>query len=428
MKFGTDGIRGVFGSQILPQHAFCLGKALGTMANRQGKPIIVATDTRESGKILKAAFVCGVIETGTNVVCLGVAPTPAVAFYTQTGAYSFGVSITASHNPWQHNGLKVFSSSGKKLTEKQEKEIESQINQPATFSATGCKYSQIVRKKPTAYTKYVKSNLPSGNLKIVIDCANGATARIAKNIFQQSGHKIYWLGTSPNGKNINQNCGSTNPQKLIQTVTKKGCNIGFAFDGDGDRILAVDEKGNILSGDHILFILAKLLKKENRKTAGVVSTILSSSSLSTALGALGLKHQTTQVGDKNVKEQMDNNGWMLGGEKSGHIIIADKCQTGDGMLVATELVRAMLILNQKASKLASGFVPLAEYSINVQNANNINEAQKAAQELNSSNKDCRVIIRKSGTENLVRIFCEAQTTREAKQIATYFEAMLLCHF
>ena len=426
MKFGTDGIRGIYGSELKDVHAYKIGKKLGewtkrhNKSNNQNLTIVIGRDTRVSGKALLNAFACGAAEQGIQVTSLGVVPTPAVEYYVQHGGFLFGVMITASHNSKEYNGIKVFAASGNKISASQEQEIEKSLSVAKSFCF---KNVSIKTKRPTEYTNYLRGNLCAFDQKIAIDCANGSAVRIAKKVFKNC--NVVWVGASPNGKNINKNCGSTKISKLVGVVKQNNCFAGFAFDGDADRCLAVDEKGNVMSGDHILFVLSNQMKSNGRLLDGVVATELSSLALCDALKQNDIKLVQTKVGDKYVKQKMDELGWNLGGEQSGHIIVGDKSNTGDGILTAIELIGAMANSKKSLSCLAKKFVPLCRVEINVCTKSEMySDAIKIANELNNSLSGERVLIRKSGTENVVRIMCESGSKRRATMFATYFQALV----
>ena len=423
MKFGTDGIRGIFQTELKTNHAYSIGYAIGKMAKEflgegSGK-IVVGRDTRKSGQELQKALVAGISEGGSTSYLLGVVPTPAVQFYSKKFAY--GVMITASHNGAEYNGIKVFASNGKKLTEIEEQKIEECLGK---LKKHICIQKESFRqKRPTEYIYSRKQNLVPITKRIAIDCANGAASRIAKKIFE--GQNIVWLHCNPNGKNINKNCGSTKLGSLKEAVVKNKCDIGFAFDGDADRCLAVDEKGNEITGDNILYILANSMKRKGRLLGGVVATEFSTLSLKEALLRCGIEYEQTIVGDKYVKQKMEEKNWNLGGERSGHIIISDKAETGDGILTAIELICVLEQSGGKASALSKGFSSLFRYEINIkQNNGLVKKAINIASELNKTLSLERIVIRKSGTENLIRIMCESGSARRAKMFATYFQSLL----
>ena len=425
MKFGTDGIRGIYGTELTNKHAFLLGCVLAKIAKRDSKgvtSIVVGRDTRHSCKALLSAFCCGAQKFGAKIYDLGIVPTPAVQFFLkEESRYAFGLMITASHNAEKYNGLKVFCGGGTKLTEAQEREIETMLSKrQANFEEITVQTNKVRRTK---YVEFLRQNLLKTNAKIAIDCANGSAYKIAKQVFD--GFSVVWLSTNPNGRNINQNCGSTHIKKLQNQVAAAKCKIGFAFDGDADRCLAVDENGNIISGDHILYILAKAMKRDGRLFGGVVATELSSLSLEQSLREEGILFTATKTGDKYVQREMKERNWNLGGEQSGHIIIGDKMTTGDGILTAIELINELTKSKLSASKLSKGFTPLKRVELNIEGCKNYSDnIKQVVCELNNSLVGERVLIRKSGTENVIRIMCESGSLRRARMFATYFQALI----
>jgi len=431
--FGTDGIRGKAGEYPMTEEmAARVGRAVAMTFADPGKParIIVGRDTRLSGALLESALVAGIRSAGADAGIAGVIPTPGVAVLTSLLKAVAGIVISASHNPYYDNGIKIFNGSGYKLSDQKEAEIEELVltspaanrHKPAPEAGRVGLKSELVND----YILFLKNALPNNfslkALKIVLDCANGATCRIAPEFFSGLGAIMEALATAPDGKNINDGCGSEHPAGLIERVLRTKANLGLAFDGDGDRLVAVDEKGGVLSGDQILAICARDLKQKGRlKNDLVVSTVMSNMGLGAALRDMGIRHETAQVGDRYVMEKMMSSGAVLGGEDSGHMIFASDHTSGDGMLTALKLIEAMQSGNQKLSELKKVMTVYPQVLINVDvhtkpdvaTVPAIAAAIKAVEsELGAGG---RVLVRYSGTQPLCRVMVEGPNATETRQ-------------
>ncbi|MCT1904803.1 phosphoglucosamine mutase [Oceanobacillus sojae] len=430
--FGTDGVRGVANEGLTPELAFKLGRFGGyTLTKGSEKPrILIGRDTRISGHMLEGALIAGLLSTGAEAMRLGVISTPGVAYLTKAMSAQAGVMISASHNPVEDNGIKFFGPDGFKLTDEQEAEIEALLEKEEddlprpTGPAVGAvsDYFEGGQK----YLSFLKDTVDNDfdGLRIAVDCAHGATSSLATHLFADLEADIHSMGSAPNGLNINAGVGSTHPEGLQQFVLDKEADIGLAFDGDGDRLIAVDEKGRIVDGDKIMFICAKYLKEIGmlRKDT-VVSTVMSNLGFYKALEEAGLKSDKTAVGDRYVMEEMRNNGYNLGGEQSGHIIFLDYITTGDGLLSALQLVNVMRESGKPLSELADEMTIFPQTLINVRVTDKnealtspiiLDEVQAVEEELGENG---RVLVRPSGTEPLVRVMVEAKTEEDCKTYA-----------
>ena len=432
--FGTDGVRGVANTELTNELAYKLGK-YGAHVITNGKKkskILIAKDTRISGDMLESAMIAGILSSGCNVVKIGVLPTPAVAYLVRYLNADAGIMISASHNPVEFNGIKFFNSEGYKLSDEVENEIEEYIvgDKRLDHKVYG---SEIGRKSSNfecldIYGDYVKStiDLPLNNVKIALDCANGAASVIAPKTLESLGAKVVAISNEPNGLNINVNCGSTSPENIQKLVVKTNADIGLAFDGDADRLIAVDEKGEIVDGDKIMAICGNYLKSINAlKDNTIVSTVMSNIGFDVALKENNLNAIKTSVGDRYVLEEMKKNNYTLGGEQSGHIIFLEHNTTGDGLLSGIQLINAMLHSNKKLSELANIMTTYPQILINakVENSNkhNYEHDEEIKNEINRVTEyfegKGRVLIRPSGTEPLVRVMIEGKNTEEIKKYA-----------
>jgi phosphoglucosamine mutase len=428
--FGTDGVRGVANTELTPELAFKLGRFGGYVLTKETeKPkILIGRDTRISGHMLEGALVAGLLSIGAEVMRLGVISTPGVAFLTKALGAQAGVMISASHNPVGDNGIKFFGSDGFKLSDDQENEIEALLDQendglPRPIGADLGQVSDYFEGSQK-YLQFLKQTIDEdfSGLHIALDCAHGAVSSIAPHLFADLEADITTIGSSPNGININDGVGSTHPGKLASLVIEKGADLGLAFDGDGDRLIAADEHGNIVDGDQIMFICAKYFSKEGRlRNNTVVSTIMSNLGFYKGLQESGVDSVQTAVGDRYVMEKMRHGNYNLGGEQSGHIIFLDYSTTGDGLLSAIQLVNIMKATNKSLSELASEMKKFPQYLENVkvsdrtkvQNNERISKAiQDVEEEMNGNG---RVLVRPSGTEPLVRVMVEAPTEELCKE-------------
>ena len=421
--FGTDGIRGrVNSGNINGDMFFKFGLAAGTYfrnLNKKKQTAIIAKDTRLSGYTLEPALVSGLASAGMHVFTLGPLPTNGLAMLTKKMKANLGIMITASHNPYYDNGLKLFGPDGLKLSDKIEKRIEKLIDSKLRKNLLNPKVLGRVKRLENAnenYIKILKNNFPKNfklnKIKIAIDCANGAGYKSAPNLLKSLGAKVYTTGTKPNGFNINYKCGSTNPNKIRNLVKKYKAHIGIALDGDADRIILVDEKCNIIDGDKIIAMLANRWDRKKILKGGVVGTLMSNYGLEKYFKEKKIKFVRANVGDRYVKEIMQKNKFNLGGEQSGHIILGKFATTGDGLLVALEVLFSMR-KGKKASELFNIFnlVPQILENVNVKDKNiiNLKKCKKAIKKVNKMiSGEGRMLIRKSGTEQLIRIMGESR--------------------
>lgn len=421
--FGTDGVRGVANTELTPELAFKLGRIGGYVLTKDNEnpKVLIGRDTRISGEMLEGALVAGLLSIGVEVMRLGVISTPGVAFLTKAVSASAGVMISASHNPVADNGIKFFGPDGFKLLDEQEKEIETLLDQEdALPRPTGADLGQAndYFEGAQKYLQFLKQTVDEDftGIHIALDCANGAASSLAPHLFADLEADISTMGTSPNGKNINDGVGSTHPEALAAFVNAKNADIGLAFDGDADRLIAIDEKGNIVDGDKIMYICAKYMKEKGLlKQQTLVTTVMSNLGLYKALEALQIDTKQTAVGDRYVMEEMRKGGYNLGGEQSGHIIFLDHITTGDGMLSALQLVNIMKQTGKKLSELAGEWETFPQMLVNIRvtDKHAVTDNEKVAavikeveQEMNGEG---RVLVRPSGTEPLVRIMVEAKT-------------------
>ena len=420
--FGTDGIRGTVNQgNITGEKFFKFGLASGTYFKNQKKSkqiAIIAKDTRLSGYTLEPAIVSGLVSGGMHVYTLGPLPTNGLAMLTKSMKANMGIMITASHNPYHDNGLKLFGPDGMKLSNKIEKKIEKLIDAKNTKQLTNPKLLGRVKRLEDGndkYTKILKNNFPSNfdlrGTKIVLDCANGACYKAAPKLLKELGATVISIGVKPNGLNINDKCGSTYPSKIKLAVKKHKAKIGIAFDGDADRVIMCDEKGKIIDGDQIIAMLARRWKLKKILKGGVIGTLMSNYGLEKFLYDENIKFSRSKVGDRYVKEKMKKLNYNLGGEQSGHIILGKFATTGDGLLVALEVLFS-LRKGKKASELLKVFKPLPQTLENVVvNDKNIINKFKCKNAIKKANKFMgqkgRILVRKSGTEPKIRIMAES---------------------
>jgi phosphoglucosamine mutase len=431
--FGTDGIRGVANQYpMTPEMAVTIGRAVAAIFKGDDKQskIIIGKDTRISGDMLEHALVSGICSMGVDAYLTGILPTPGVAFMTSSTGANGGIVISASHNPYYDNGIKIFKGNGYKLSDEEEDEIEQLVfnksiaSSPQAVQDTGRVYN--IEDAAIAYGNFLKRTLPENyyfkDLKIVMDCSNGATFEVAPAIFNELGAKVKTLYSNPDGKNINDNCGSQHPENLKKSVVKDGADIGFAFDGDGDRLIAVDEKGTVATGDQILAVCAKFMKQKGfLKGNQVVSTVMSNMGFGEALKKMGIKHMTSRVGDRYVMEKMVSSGAILGGEDSGHMIFLNYHTTGDGILAALRLIEAMKEESKPLSELCKIMTVFPQVLINVDvarkpNLKNVPDIKDAIKSVETVlGKKGRVVVRYSGTQPICRVMVEGPTIEETRR-------------
>lgn len=440
--FGTDGVRGIANKELTAELSYKLGKA-GAVVLTEGahKPkILVGMDTRISGDMLESALVSGILSVGAEAVCVGVIPTPAVAHLTRKYGADAGVVISASHNPVEYNGIKFFNSQGYKLSDELEDKIQSVIenNFEGVPLPTGEDIGRKVEEAGEAigdYIEFAKSTIDIDlkGLKVALDCANGASYITSVKAFKDLGAQVYVINNDPDGININKNCGSTHPEELMDYVVKKGCDLGLAFDGDADRCLAVDEKGNLISGDFTMAILGRHLKNKGKLDKDVVVvTVMSNLGLDIALKKENIRTVKTKVGDRYVLEEMVKEGYKLGGEQSGHIIMTDYNTTGDGLVTGIQMAAVIKESGKTLSELASmmkelpqvlanATVPNSKKNIYLEDAEIVEEIKKIEAKLDGCG---RVLIRPSGTEPLVRVMLEGEVQSELDQMAHGLAALI----
>ena len=423
--FGTDGIRGRVGdAPVTPDFMLKLGWATGKVfASEDGtKPtVVIGKDTRVSGYMLESALQAGLVAAGANVKLLGPLPTPGIALLTRTQKADAGIVISASHNPYFDNGIKFFNGQGSKLSDELELQIEAMIDSPmeTVDSEQLGKASRIV-DAAGRYVEYCKSTFPDElslkGMKLVIDCAHGATYHIAPAVFEELGATTVIIGATPDGYNINDGVGSTEPAALQAKVLEEGADIGIAFDGDGDRLQMVNAKGELLTGDDILYVLAMHRLAKGDSDAGIVGTLMTNMGLELALEAGGLRLARAKVGDRYVKELMVAEGWSLGGESSGHIICGDLSTTGDGVIAALQALAAVRASGKSLQALASGFNPLPQVLVNVRITKSFDLSAhptiaEACRRVESELKGRgRLLLRPSGTEPVIRVMVEGDDT------------------
>ncbi|MEX6282133.1 phosphoglucosamine mutase [Providencia hangzhouensis] len=430
--FGTDGIRGKVGdSPITPDFVLKLGWAAGKVLARHGsRKIIIGKDTRISGYMLESSLEAGLAAAGLSASFTGPMPTPAVAYLTRTFRAEAGIVISASHNPYYDNGIKFFSIDGTKLPDEVEEAIEAEMEKPITCveSAELGRANRIV-DAAGRYIEFCKGTFPNeqslASLKIVIDCANGATYHIAPNVFRELGAEVITIGCDPNGININEECGATDVRQLQQKVLEEKAHVGLAFDGDGDRIIMVDHLGEKVDGDQILFIIAREALRQGQLKGGVVGTLMSNMGLEIALKQLGIPFERAKVGDRYVLEKLQEKGWRMGAENSGHVILLDKTTTGDGIVAGLQVLSAMVRNHMSLHDLCSGMKLLPQVLVNVRFKGQHDPLQSDA--VVAANEEVekqlagkgRVLLRKSGTEPLIRVMVEGENEADVTAMANH---------
>ena len=434
LKFGTDGIRGPVESVITPEACLKIGHATGIVMKELGwNTVVIGKDTRISGYMLESALQAGFIAAGVNVQLAGPLPTPGIAYLTKTLRNKFGVVISASHNDFLDNGIKIFNDNGEKISRDIEKRIEKYISSdlnPVETSKIGKAYR--FDESGPRYIEFCKSTVPSdisfASLRIVLDCANGACYKVSPEIFQELGAEVITLGVNPDGYNINQECGSTHPELIQKEVVKHRADYGISLDGDGDRVILVDEKGNILDGDDLLYILAFSNPNRTGPWSGVVGTLMSNLGLEDGIKKLGYNFKRADVGDKYVTNMLADKGWMLGGETSGHIICKDLVSTGDGTIAALKVISSLLILDKKPSEVLSNYtkIPQINKAVKVSNKDIVNDKdlKSLLKKIESDMTVGRILVRPSGTEPKIRIMVEASQRGVAEKFATDIEKLI----
>lgn len=428
--FGTDGIRGQVGlSNINPEFMLKLGWAVGrVLANGGRKKVLIGKDTRISGYMLESALEAGLSAAGVDVQLLGPMPTPGIAYLTQTLRANAGIVISASHNLFEDNGIKFFTSDGGKLPDNIEEKIEKEMDHPMqTVPSVELGKAARIHDAAGRYIEFCKSTIPSltrlSDLKIAVDCANGATYHIAPNVFAELGADVASIGVKPNGFNINLECGSTAPEALQQKVIQFGADIGIALDGDGDRVVLVDADGKLVNGDQILHIIARDRHQKGLLKGGVVGTFMSNFGLEKSIKALGIPFLRTQVGDRYILEALKKENWKIGGESSGHIVCLDKTTTGDGVVAALQVLSIMVKQGKTLKQLCEGIQLMPQTLINLKTnqatllAKNKQVLEVIDQLTKKLKGNGRVLLRPSGTEPMLRVMVEGEDPAVVKKHA-----------
>ena len=433
--FGTDGIRGRVGdTPVTADFMLRLGRAAGkVLADGDSRSVVIGKDTRISGYMFESALEAGLAAAGANVALLGPRPTPAVAYLTRTLHACAGIVISASHNPFFDNGIKFFSAEGEKLPDDVEQAIEAELDKPfSTVSSEKMGKAARIEDAAGRYIEFCKGTIPFDitlrGLKIVVDCANGATYRVAPAVMEELGAEVVSIGTDPDGLNINENCGSTNPESLSRKVLEHGADVGIALDGDGDRVIMVDANGEVVNGDELLYVIATARQDRGLLQGGVVGTVMSNVGMELALKARDIPFMRAPVGDRHVHKALVSNGWILGGEASGHLLFLDRTSTGDRIVSALQVLEVMVSNGKGLAELTTDIQKMPQTMINVpvngqvsdlDDSAVINKAVESIQQ--QLGKTGRVILRPSGTEPLIRVTLEGldedQVNRLAEQLA-----------
>jgi len=429
--FGTDGIRGRVGdSPVTADFMLRLGRAAGkVLADGDSRSVVIGKDTRISGYMFESALEAGLAAAGANVALLGPMPTPAIAYLTRTLHACAGFVISASHNPFYDNGIKFFSADGEKLPDEVEQAIEAELEKPFSTVASE-KMGKAVRIEDAAgrYIEFCKGTIPFEitlrGLKIVVDCANGATYRVAPAVFEELGANVITVGAKPNGLNINENCGSTHPELLSKAVLQNGADVGIALDGDGDRVVMVDANGKLVNGDELLYIVATARQDNGLLQGGVIGTVMSNFGLELALKKRNIPFMRSPVGDRHVHKALVSNGWTLGGEASGHLLCLDRTSTGDGIVSALQILEVMVSRGKALAELTSDVQKLPQVMINVPISGSVSDLD-ASEPVNNAIRQIeaqlgdtgRVILRSSGTEPLIRVTLEGTNENQVNLLA-----------
>lgn len=427
--FGTDGIRGRVGEYpITPEFVLKLGWATGKVFASQGRSrVVIGKDTRISGYMFESALEAGLVAAGVDVSLLGPMPTPAIAYLTRTFRAEAGIVISASHNPFDDNGIKFFSATGSKLPDEVELAIEAQIDQPMT-TVCSAELGKVKRVEDAAgrYIEFCKSTVPNGfelhGMKVVVDCAHGATYATAPQVLRELGAEVIAIGHEPNGLNINEGFGSTHPKALQKRVVEEQADVGIAYDGDGDRVCFVDHKGEVVDGDELLYIIAVDRMRTHGECNGVAGTLMSNMGFELGLKDLGIAFGRAKVGDRYVKEMMEAEGWMYGGENSGHIICGDVTTTGDGAVAALKVLFAMGDTGKSLAELKSGMKKFPQIMKNVRLQKKVDlsgnaELEAAVAQVETELGDRgRVLLRPSGTEPVIRVMVEGEDEAQVAEL------------
>ncbi len=430
--FGTDGIRGRVGEHpVTADFMLRLGRAAGVvLANGGSRSVVIGKDTRISGYMFESALEAGLAAAGANVALLGPMPTPGVAYLTRTLNACAGIVISASHNPFYDNGIKFFSADGEKLPDEVEQAIEAELENPFTTVAAE-KMGKAKRVEDCAgrYIEYCKGTIPFEislrGLKMVVDCANGATYRVAPAVMRELGAEVVSIGVEPDGLNINDACGSTSPEFLSKAVLQHGADLGIALDGDGDRVIMVDADGEIVNGDELLYVVATARQDAGWLQGGVVGTVMSNFGMELALKRRGIPFLRAPVGDRYVHKTLVDQGWTLGGEASGHLLFLDRASTGDGIVSALQVLEVMVGKGKTLSELTTDIQKMPQVMINVPLAGKVTDLQNSdvitaavASAESQLGENGRVILRPSGTEPLIRVTLEGLDDALVRKLAT----------
>ncbi len=434
--FGTDGVRGRVGEPpITADFMLRLGRAAGTvLAKGEKRSVVIGKDTRISGYMFESALEAGLAAAGANVLLLGPMPTPAIAYLTRTLYACAGIVISASHNAYADNGIKFFSADGEKFSDEVEEAIEAELDAPfSTVESARLGKAARVDDAAGRYIEFCKGTTPFGTsfggLRVVLDCAHGATYRVAPAVLRELGAKVYVMGDEPDGTNINADCGSTHPAAMQEMVNSRKAEVGIALDGDGDRVVMADHLGTLVDGDQLLHIIASARQEQGVLTGGVVGTVMTNLGLELALRDRNIEFVRTAVGDRHIHRELRQRGWKLGGEASGHILCLDRTSTGDGIVSALQVLEIMLRTGKSLAELCRGFEKFPQTMINVpvaagaaQRMQGSARIQQAVRDIETSlNGRGRVILRPSGTEPLIRVTLEGAdaglVARLAQQLA-----------
>lgn len=435
--FGTDGVRGEVGQfPITPDFVLRLGYAAGKVLvdhERQEHPtVIIGKDTRISGYMLEAALQAGLTAAGVNVLLTGPLPTPGIAYLTRALRLSAGVMISASHNPYQDNGIKFFAEGGKKLDDALEREIEAMLDSPMQTSASReLGRARRINGAADRYIEFCKSTFPNERnlkgMKLVVDCAHGATYHIAPKVFHELGAEVITIGGEPNGYNINDGVGATHTEAISQAVLQHGADLGISLDGDGDRLMMADRHGKVYDGDQLIYVIAKARAARGQLGGGVVGTVMTNLAMELALQQQGIAFGRAKVGDRYVLELLHENGWQVGGEASGHVLCLDKHSTGDGIISSLQVLAALAELDSDLATVCSDWQPFPQKMINVrlngQDWQAASAAKYAEAQLALAGRG-RVVLRPSGTEPVVRVMVEADELALAEQWASQIAAAI----
>lgn len=436
--FGTDGIRGKVGEHpITADFLLKLGWAAGKVfANERHDTVLVGKDTRISGYMFESALEAGLTAAGVDTRLLGPMPTPGIAYLTRTLRAQAGIVISASHNPYYDNGIKFFSVQGSKLPDEIEQQIEHYIDSPmTTVESSSLGKAKRISDAAGRYIEFCKASVPTrldfDGLRIVVDCAHGATYHIAPFVFSEVGAEVVTIGAEPNGININDNCGATKPQKLVEAVLAHGADLGIALDGDGDRLIMVDHKGEVVDGDELIYIIAKSRLEAGQMSGPVVGTLMTNLGMEHGLKELGLNLVRAKVGDRYVMEMLAENKGILGGENSGHIICLDRTTTGDGIIAALQIMAEMQDRGKNLHELKSGMTKYPQVLLNIKTKSKLDldrneNIQKAVKDVEKKlGNSGRVLLRASGTEPLIRVMVEGQNEDKVNEFANEIAAQVV---